>query len=105
MFELLQLFAAQKMPDEIGRNKMFDSLKELLSTLSYSEVSPDYSNFKDTDICHVPTPEEVTRKKLMLSYYDMPIISTSFDLIYQIGETMKNLRPQHYEIEMKEIMA
>lgn len=41
----------------------------------------------------------------MLSYYDMPIISTSFDMIYQIAETMKKLRPDHYENEMKEVMG
>jgi len=53
IFELLQLFGRQKMPDEIGRNKMFDSLKYLLVELKYFEINPDYSNFKDTDICHI----------------------------------------------------
>ena len=84
---------------------MFDALKQLLTNVTLSEVNPDYSNFKDSDICHIPNEEEITRKKLMLSYYDMPIIKTSFDLIFQIGEAMKNLRPSHYEIEMKEVMA
>lgn len=84
---------------------MFDALKELLSHLAYSQVNPDYSNFKPTDICHILSPDELTRKKLMLSYYDMPIISSSFDLIFQIGEAMKNLRADHYEIEMKQVMA
>jgi hypothetical protein len=37
--------------------------------------------------------DELDRKKLMLSYYDMPIISNSLDLIFQIGEAMKALRP------------
>lgn len=41
----------------------------------------------------------------MLSYYDMPIISNSLDLIFQIGEAMKALRPDHYEIEMKQVMS
>jgi hypothetical protein len=41
----------------------------------------------------------------MLSYYDMPIISNSLDLIYQIGGAMKALRPEHYEIEMKQVMS
>ena len=41
----------------------------------------------------------------MLSYYDMPIMSSSFDLVYQIGETMKKIRPEHYENDMKEVMA
>lgn len=30
MYELLQLFSRQMLPDEIGRNKMFDALKILL---------------------------------------------------------------------------
>lgn len=41
----------------------------------------------------------------MLSYYDMPLISNSLDLIFQIGEAMKALRPEHYEIEMKQVMS
>lgn len=41
----------------------------------------------------------------MLSYYDMPIIANSLDLIFQIGEAMKSLRPEHYEIEMKQVMS
>ena len=43
------------MPDEIGRNKMFDALKTLLINLKYFEHRPDYTNFKDTDICHILT--------------------------------------------------
>lgn len=41
------------MPDEIGRNKMFDALKILLIDLKFYELNPNYSNFKDTDICHI----------------------------------------------------
>lgn len=84
---------------------MFDALKTLLVELKYFSLEPDYTNFKDTDICHMMSTEELNRKKLMLSYYDMPIISNSLDLIFQIGETMKSLRPDHYEIEMKQVMA
>ena len=61
-------------------------------------MKPCYDEFTDTDICHILTNEEIERKKLLLSYYDLPIISHSFDLINQVGEAMKNLRPEHYEI-------
>lgn len=57
VFELLQLFGRQKMPDQIGRNNMFDALKTLLYKLRYYELKPDYYNFKDTDICHILTKE------------------------------------------------
>ena len=35
----------------------------------------------------------------------MPIVSNSLDLIFLVGDAMRNLRPEHYEMEMKEIMA
>ncbi len=35
-------------------------------------------------------------KKFMLSYYDIPIISDSTDLIMPIVSAMKSLRPQSY---------
>jgi hypothetical protein len=84
---------------------MVDALKAILLNLRYCELNPDYSHFKDTDICHQLTAEELTRKKLMLSYYDMPIISNSLDLIFQIGEAMKSLRSEHYEMELKQVMS
>ncbi len=45
------------MPEEIGRNRMFDALKTLLVELKYFNIEPDYTNFKDTDICHMMSTE------------------------------------------------
>lgn len=42
---------------------------------------------------------------MMLSYFDLPLISNSFDLLYELGNAMKALWPDHYEIELKQIMA
>ncbi len=36
---------------------MFDGLKTLLVSLKYFELQPNYTNFKDTDICHILTRE------------------------------------------------
>ena len=40
-----------------------------------------------------------------MNYYDTPIISNFFDLILEVGQAMRNLRSEYYEIEMKQIMA
>jgi len=40
----------------------------------------------------------VKQKKMLLSYFDLPLISNSYDLIYEIGFAMKSLWPDHYEI-------
>jgi hypothetical protein len=42
---------------------------------------------------------------MMLSYFELPIISNSYDLLYEIGNAMKALWPDHYEIELKQIIA
>lgn len=42
---------------------------------------------------------------MLLSYFDLPPISNSFDLLYEAGRTMKVLWPDHYEIELKQLMA
>lgn len=34
---------------------MFDALKLLLINLRFFDLQPDYTNFKDTDICHIMT--------------------------------------------------
>ena len=43
--------------------------------------------------------------KLMLSYYNLPMISCSLDLIEKLVIVMKALRPTHYEIEIKQIVS
>jgi hypothetical protein len=42
---------------------------------------------------------------MMLSYFDLPLISNSYDLLYEIGNAMKALWPDHYEIELMQIMS
>ena len=84
---------------------MFDALKQFLYELPYTVVPLSYHDFIDSDICHKIDQDELERKKLLLSYYDMPIVSNSLDLIFLVGDAMRNLRPEHYEMEMKEIMA
>lgn len=41
----------------------------------------------------------------MLSYFDLPLLSNSYDLLYEAGTAMKALWPDHYEIELKQIIA
>ena len=38
LYECLQLFSIQKSSDEIGRNKMFDSLKKVVVELDYWSI-------------------------------------------------------------------
>jgi hypothetical protein len=42
---------------------------------------------------------------MLLSYFDLPIICNSYDLIYELGIAMRALWPDHYEIELKQVMA
>jgi hypothetical protein len=42
---------------------------------------------------------------MMLSYFDLPLVSNSYDLLHEAGSAMKALWPDHYEIELKQIMA
>jgi hypothetical protein len=35
IYECLQIFGLQKSSDELGRNKMFDSLKKIVTDLEY----------------------------------------------------------------------
>ena len=42
---------------------------------------------------------------MMLSYFDLPLLSNSYDLLHEAGAAMKALWPDHYEIELKQIMA
>lgn len=42
---------------------------------------------------------------MMLSYFDLPLCSNSYDLLHEAGVAMKALWPDHYEIELKQIMA
>lgn len=41
----------------------------------------------------------------MLSYFDLPLLSNSYDLLNEAGTAMKALWPDHYEIELKQIIA
>jgi hypothetical protein len=51
IYECLQLFSLQKSSDELGRNKMFDSLKKIVMELEYFEVRCDWSGLDRDDIC------------------------------------------------------
>jgi hypothetical protein len=42
---------------------------------------------------------------MLLNFYDLPPISCSFDLLFEAGRAMKALLPDHYEIELKQLMA
>ena len=57
------------------------------------------------DIAKIPSGKDLNTHKLMVSYYNLPIISSSLDLIHYISIVMKILRPEHYEIEIKQTMA
>jgi hypothetical protein len=50
------------------------------------------------DICPPLTEAQIQQKKLLLSYFDLPLISCSFDLLYETGHAMRALWPDHYEI-------
>jgi hypothetical protein len=94
MNEFLQMFSNIQMPDEIGRNRMLEILRETLGKLTEFGVGIDLAQIsRSDDICNVQTQEQIKLKKLMLSYYDIPIISTSLDLILPIISAMKYLRP------------
>lgn len=90
------------MPDEIGRNKMFDTLKDTLTQLSQYEVSLNFEQIEnEDDICNIQTRDQIRLRKFMLSYYDMAIISESTDLILPIITTMRTLRPQSYVLQLQ----
>ena len=42
---------------------------------------------------------------MMLSYYNLPVIASSLDLILLIVGVMKGLRPEHYEISVKQVIS
>lgn len=103
--ECLQLFSLQRTADELGRNKMFDSLKKMVSELEYFDVSCDWSGLEGDDICPPLSDEAIYQRKMLLSYFDLPLCSNSYDLLFEAGTAMKALWPEHYEIELKQIMA
>lgn len=47
----------------------------------------------------------IKQRKLLLSYFDLPPITCSFDLILEAGHAMKSIWPDHYEIELKQLMS
>ena len=42
---------------------------------------------------------------MLLSYFDLPPITNSFDLLFEVGRAMKALWPDHFEIELKQLMS
>ena len=48
---------------------------------------------------------ELEEKKLLLSYFDLPPISNSYDLLFKAAIAMKSLWPTHYVIELRQIMS
>ena len=101
--ECLQLVGLQKSADELGRNRMFDSLKRVVMDLEYFEVQE--AGIEGDDLSPPLDAGQLHQRRMMLSYYDLPLISCSYDLLFEIGTAMRALWPDHYEIEMKQIMA
>lgn len=86
----------------MGRNRMFDTLRETLKRMGRFEIQLKVDDIrKDDDICNVQKMEQIKLKKFMLSYYDIPIISESIDLIYPIISAMKYLRPESFVHELQ----
>jgi len=85
------------MPDELGRNRMFDTLRDTLKRLGKFEMNLKLDDIRpDDDICNVQRQDQIKLKKFMLSYYDIPIISNSMDLVYPIISAMKTLRAESF---------
>ena len=96
IFECLQLFSLQKSSDEIGRNKMFDSLKKMVIELEYWTIKREVNMNEKDDVCPNLTESILKQKKMLLSYFDLPPISCSFDLLFETGRAMKALWPDHF---------
>ena len=60
---------------------------------------------KNDDICNVQSYEQIHLKKFMLSYYDIPIICNSMDLVFPIVSAMKFLRPESFLNEIQETIS
>lgn len=82
IYECLQLFSLHKSADELGRNKMFDALKKMMIDLNFWQIKREESSNDKDDICLKLTDEILRQKKLLLSYFDLPPISCSFDLLF-----------------------
>ena len=61
---------------------MFDSLKKMVVNLDYWIINRDDIPLPKDDICPKLSFEELQQKKLLLSYYDLPPIHHSLDLLY-----------------------
>lgn len=73
--------------------------------LDFWEIKREESSLDKDDICPHLKEEDLKQKKMLLSYFDLPPISCSFDLLFETGRTMKTLWPDHYEIELKQQMS
>ena len=47
-------------------------------------------------MCPNLSENTLRQKKLLLSYFDLPPISESFDLLFEVGRAMKALWPDHF---------
>ena len=105
LYQCLQLFSLEKSTDEIGRNKMFDALKKMVVELEYWPINRQVNPNPKDDVCPNLNEKSLLLKKMLLSYFDLPPISESFDLLYEVGRAMKALWPDHFEIQLKELTA
>jgi hypothetical protein len=105
IYECLQLFSLQRSADEMGRNRMFDSLKRMVAELDFWKITREHSPNDKDDICPPLSDATLKQQKMLLSYFDLPPISCSFDLLFEVSRAMKALWPDHYEIELKQLMA
>lgn len=81
---------------------MFDTLRDTLKKLGKFEMNLNLNDIQsDDDICNVQRKDQIKLKKFMLSYYDIPIISNSLDLVYPIISAMKNLRAESFVHELQ----
>lgn len=106
IYQFLQLFALMRTPDEIGRNKMFDALTSTLIELESFPVPLDADSIpQPSDIFTLPSSQTLYLKSLLLSYFSMPILSNSLDLVSSLATAMRALRPDHYELDLRQIVA
>ena len=75
---------------------MFESLKKMVVDLDFWKVKREDSEHSKDDVCPNLSESDLRQKKMLLSYFDLPPVSCSFDLLFEVGRAMKALWPDHY---------
>lgn len=92
--------------DETGRNKLYNTLREMLAAPSkYTVPVPNELLEYESDVCSSVNDDQIQRLRLLTPFYQDRVLHDTDDLVTPIIKVLKAIRPEHFSNDLQELMS